>query len=221
MRTGRAANYDHRVPGLRGGPGQPSNRRGQGVPSSGARCSCDHVGVSDSGARVLSEGDWQVYRDLRLEALRESPDGFVASYDEESQYDEQFWRERMRRARRLIAERNGEAVGVVGLGIHDQDPEVGEIFGLWVAPGARGSRVAWGLVRAVAEQAFADGRRRLYFWVGSDNGPAVAFASTFGFRPTSERRLARAANEVDGADEVAMVLPLAPDPSSVMNPRLS
>lgn len=176
--------------------------------------------MSDSGARVLSEADWQVYRDLRLEALRESPDSFVASYDEESQYDEQLWREQLRRARRLLAERNGEAVGMVGLGIRDQDPEVGEILGLWVAPEARGSRVAWNLVRAAAEQAFADGRRRLYFWVGSDNGPAVAFASTFGFRPTSERRLARAANDVDGSEEVAMVLPLAADPSSVKNPRL-
>ena len=36
--------------------------------------------------------------------------------------------------------------------------------------------------------------------------------------PTSERRQARAANEVDGAEEAAMVLPLAADPSSVMNP---
>ncbi|HWM74940.1 MAG TPA: GNAT family N-acetyltransferase [Nocardioides sp.] len=176
--------------------------------------------MSDSGARVLSEADWQAYRDLRLEALRESPDSFAASYDEESQHDEQFWRERMRGARRLMAERNGEAVGLVGLGIHDQDPEIGEILGLWVAPEARRSRVAWDLLWAVAKQAYADGRRQLYFWVGSDNGPAVAFASTFGFRPTSERRLVPAASEVDGSDEVAMVLPLSADPTSVFNPRL-
>jgi ribosomal protein S18 acetylase RimI-like enzyme len=181
---------------------------------------CHDGGMSDSHARVLSESDWQVCRDLRLEALHESPDSFVASYDEESKYDEQTWRARMRGARWLVAERDGKRVGVVGLGLHDQDPEAGEIFGLWVEPQARGNRVAWGLVRDAAEQAFAEGRRRLYFWVGSDNGPAVAFASTFGFRPTSERRLALDANEVDGADEVAMVLPLAPDPSSVTNPLL-
>jgi ribosomal protein S18 acetylase RimI-like enzyme len=181
---------------------------------------CHHGGMSDTRTRLLSEADWQVYRDLRLEALRESPDSFVDSYDEEAQYDEQSWRQRLRRARWLLAERDGNAVGVAGLGAHDQDPETGEIFGLWVAPQSRGCRVAWSLVRAAAEQAMADGRRRLYFWVGSDNGPAVAFASTFGFRPTSERRLARAAHEADSAPEVAMVLSLAPDPSSVTNPQL-
>ncbi len=119
-----------------------------------------------------------------------------------------------------MAEREGTTAGLVGLGIHDKDPQDGEIFGLWVPPQARRSRVGWGLVRAAAEEAVAEGRRRLYFWVGSDNGPAVAFASAFGFRPTSERRLARAANEGNGAGEVAMVLPLAPDPTSVVNPQL-
>ena len=181
---------------------------------------CHHGGMSDSSARLLSEAEWRACRDLRLEALRESPESFVASYDEEFQYDEDSWRERMRHARWLIAERDGKAVGIVGLGGNDQDPQAGEIFGLWVPLQARRSRVGWDLVRASAEQAAADGSRQLYFWVGSNNGPAVAFASAFGFRPTSKRRLAGAANAVDGAEEVAMVLPLAPDPTSVVNPQL-
>jgi ribosomal protein S18 acetylase RimI-like enzyme len=176
--------------------------------------------MTDGRARVLSESEWPVCRDLRLEALRDAPDSFVASYDEELQYDEELWRERMRQERWLIAERDGKTVGVVGLGIYNQDPHDGEIFGLWVPPQARRSRVGWGLVRDAAEQAVADGRRRLFFWVGSDNGPAVAFASAFGFRPTSERRLAEASNDGDDAAEVAMVLSLEPDPTSVVNPRL-
>lgn len=175
--------------------------------------------MSDGVVRVLNEADWQLYRNLWLEALRESPDSFVTSYDDESQYDEQVWRERMRQELGLIAERNGQAVGVVGLRTRDQAPDAGEIHGLWVTPGKRGRRVASGLVQAAAEQAIAEGRKRLYFWVGSDNGPAVAFASTFGFRPTSERRLARPANEEDGPEEVAMVLPLVADPTAVKNPQ--
>ena len=195
-------------------------RRVRFSPSRVAGTVCHDGGVSETHTRVLNESDWQVCRDLRLEALRESPESFVASYDEESTYDEQSWRERIRGARWLMAERDGKRVGVVGLGLHEQEPEAAEIFGLWVDPRARGSRVAWGLVRDAAKQAFADGRRRLFFWVGSDNGPAVAFASAFGFRPTSERRRASDAPEGDTADEVAMVLSLAPDPSSVTNPAL-
>src|SRR5680860_657179 len=177
--------------------------------------------MADISARALNEDDWQVYRDLRLSGLQESPEAFVDSYDTESKYDEQFWRERLRGGRRFAAARNGQTVGLVGLGLHNDDPEVGEIFGLWVAPEARVTHVAWYLVGAAAKQAFEDGRKRLYFWVGSDNVPAIGFASNFGFRPTSERRPKRDSRDASDEDEVAMVMPLAADPSSVKNPFIS
>lgn len=174
----------------------------------------------DINVRVLGEADWQVYRDLRLEALRESPDAFVSSYDEESRYDDDHWQEQLRGNRLLIAERNGTPVGVMGLGVNAEDDEVGEVLGLWVDPQARRDRVAAGLVGAAVEQAVDQGRKRLYFWVGSDNGAAVAFASTIGFRPTSERRPAGAGDEAGADDEVAMMLALSADPGSVANPRI-
>jgi ribosomal protein S18 acetylase RimI-like enzyme len=176
--------------------------------------------VSDSRVRVLDEADWPLCRDLRLQALRQSPESFVANYEDEQQYDENAWRERMRVVRWLVSELDGKTAGLVGLVLHDEDPERGEIYGLWVAPEARGKRVARGLVQGAAEQARADARRRLYFWVGSDNGPAVAFASAFGFRPTSERRSVRTDDEGEGVPEIAMVLPLSPDPVSVANPYI-
>ena len=46
------------------------------------------------------------------------------------------------------------------------------------------------------------------YWVGTDNGRAVAFASGMGFRPTDFRRPMRVASEVDGDEEVAMILAL-------------
>ncbi|UMG92745.1 GNAT family N-acetyltransferase [Nocardioides sp. TF02-7] len=176
--------------------------------------------MSDTRVRVLDEADWPLCRDLRLAALRESPESFVASYEDEKQYDEQAWRERTRQGPWLAAERDGRTVGLVGLALHRDDPELGEIYGLWVRPDARGNRVARDLVQAASERARADERRRLYFWVGSDNGPAVAFASSFGFRPTSERRLVRTDGDGEGVPEIAMVLPLRSDPVSVANPYL-
>jgi hypothetical protein len=75
--------------------------------------------------------------------------------------------------------------------------------------------VAWKLVEAGAAQALADGQRRLGYWVGTDNGPAVAFASSFGFRPTGTRRPMRGKNQAEAAEEIVMVLPLDVDPGSV------
>jgi ribosomal protein S18 acetylase RimI-like enzyme len=107
-------------------------------------------------------------------------------------------------------------VGVVSLGQGDPDhPGTGELFGLWVAPEGRGTGVAWKLVEAGASQARADGRKGLGYWVGTDNGPAVAFASSFGFRPTGTRRPMRVTNGADGAEEIVMVLPLGVDPGTV------
>lgn len=175
--------------------------------------------MSEISVRALGEEDWQQYRDIRLAALQEAPDAFVATWAQEEAFDEQVWRGRMLRSRRLVAELNGSAVGVVSLGQAEEPyTHTGELFGLWVAPEARGTGVAWKLVEAGAEQARKEGHSYLGYWVGTDNGRAVAFASSFGFRPTDTRRPMRVTNEADGSEEMAMILPLGVDPGSTPGP---
>lgn len=167
--------------------------------------------MSEISVRLLDEEEWSEYREVRLRALSESPEAFVASHEEEEAFPEQAWRDRMTRSRRLLAERDGAVVGVTSMG-SERSPEegVGELFGLWVAPEQRGSGVARRLLEAAAAQARQDHLTHLVYWVGTDNGRAVAFASSFGFRPTDSRRPMRVHGEdVDeDAEEMAMVLPL-------------
>ena len=171
--------------------------------------------MSEITVRPLGEEDWKQYRDIRLTALRESPEAFAATLDEEEAFDEDFWRLRMKRSDRLVAERDTTPLGIVSVGASsDDNPHTTELFGLWVTPEARGRGVAPALVRAGATLARAQGQRQLAYWVGSDNGRAVAFASGFGFRPTAERRQMRVRSE-DDEDEVAMVLALGGDRGSV------
>ncbi|WP_270887285.1 GNAT family N-acetyltransferase [Pedococcus sp. 5OH_020] len=168
--------------------------------------------MSDISVRVLAEDEWEQYRAVRLSALEESPEAFAATVEEEQAYEEDFWRMRMRRSLRLVAEVDGRLVGVASVGQGPQDNErVAELFGLWVAPSARGTGVATELVRAGADAARGRGRSHLAYWVGTDNGRAVAFASGFGFRPTDTRRPMRVRREDDAEDEIAMVLPLGDD----------
>ncbi len=178
--------------------------------------------MADINARTLGEDEWELYRDVRLTALKDAPEAFVARYEDEASCDEKFWRERMVRSRRIVAERKGDTVGLVCLGLHNEDADVGEVFGLWTAPSARGDHIARQLVTTAAAQAADDGRKRLYFWAGTDNAPAIGFASSFGFRPTSERRPMRVADgsEAPDEDEVAMVLPLRADPTIAKNPYM-
>jgi predicted GNAT family acetyltransferase len=166
--------------------------------------------MGDIDVRVLSEDDWQAFRAVRLAALKESPEAFVASYDEEAGYDEARWRQRMLKSKRLLATVGDDVVGVASVGQSSEKPSAAELFGLWVTPVARGTGVATALVQAGADVALADGRSHLAYWVGTDNGRAVAFASGFGFRPGDSRRPVRVRNGSDD-EEIVMVIALGAD----------
>ncbi len=174
--------------------------------------------MSEITVRPLGEEDWRDYRAVRLEALRESPEAFVATVEEEEAFDESRWRERMQRSARIVAEINGAPVGVVSVGTAStkEDGTAGELFGLWVKPELRGKGVATRLVNDGASVARKRGQSHLYYWVGTDNGRAVAFASGIGFRPTDERRPMGVKSATDSDEEVAMVLPLGQDPGSAL-----
>ncbi|MBB2892921.1 GNAT family N-acetyltransferase [Flexivirga oryzae] len=172
--------------------------------------------MTDITVRALGEEEWQVYRDVRLAALRESPDAFAATAAQEEAFDEELWQARVKRSRRLVAQDGDQIVGVVSVGrVPEGDDKVSELFGLWVSPDLRGKGVAWKLVDAGVRQAREDRYGFVLYWVGTDNGRAVAFASSYGFRPTDGRRAMHNSTEDDPEDEMAMIYPLGDDPGAV------
>ena len=173
--------------------------------------------MTEITVRVLEESEWSVYRGVRLRALAESPGSFTATLAEEADREEQFWRDRMIRSHRLLAERGSLRLGIVSLGPYVQEPSAAEVFGLYVVAEARGTGVAWRLVEAAAALAIQKAYLQLYYWVGTDNGRAVGFAKNFGFRTTDYRRPARSSDPEPG-EEIAMVLWLEPDATSSPNP---
>jgi len=162
--------------------------------------------MSEVSVRALGGDDWPAYRDIRLAALRDAPDAFVSTYEQESAFDESLWRTRLARSARLLASLDGAAVGIVSVG--QAEPDVAELFGMWVVPNVRGVGVAWRLTQASSEHARGEGRRALQAWVSTDNGRAVAFFSSYGFRPTDNRRPMTTDADVE---EMAMTLPLGDD----------
>ncbi len=165
--------------------------------------------------RVLDEEDWQEYRAVRLSALQDSPDAFVHTYDEESSYDEEAWRDRMRRSHRLVATAGNATQGTVSVGPLADEPKAADLFGLWVAPEARHTGAAWRLVEAAAKLAADEGYTQLYYWVSTENGRGIGFATNFGFRLTSRRRPTRVHNPEYGDQEIAFVYSLEGDPAAV------
>lgn len=167
--------------------------------------------MTDITVRELAADEWEIFKTLRLRALQEDPEAFVASYEEESQHSDEEWQERMSHATRIGAQQGSEWVALASVGDEDtrDDDDLGEVYGIWVTPSLRGEGVA----RRLMEHAELVGRNAGYshlaYWVNTDNGRAVAFASSIGYRPTEGRRDV----VVEGQPEVeaAFMIPLGSD----------
>jgi len=143
------------------------------------------------------------------------PQAFVATYAEEATQPEQYWRNCIMRAHRLLAERDGATVGVASVEMIEGAPHSADFRDLWVTPEARNTGVASRLVQAAADRATRDGCTKLCYWVSTENGRAIGFALNAGFRVTSQRRTTRTNNREFDDQEIALVLSLAHDPAAV------
>ena len=47
--------------------------------------------MTDITVRELAADEWEIFKTLRLRALQEDPEAFVASYEEESQHSDEEW----------------------------------------------------------------------------------------------------------------------------------
>lgn len=174
--------------------------------------------------RLLTQDDWALYRDIRLQSLEESPAAFAATHAEESARPDAYWRERMLTADRLLAFVDGKPAGVVSLHHGDPAESTGEVLGLWVQPAVRNTGVAWQLLDAAVTRAATLGLHKVSYWVSTENGRGLGFATNYGFRPTSGRRTVEASHEEFGDQEIALVMPLFPDSTLSPNttaPRLT
>ncbi|MCW2726715.1 MAG: family N-acetyltransferase [Frankiales bacterium] len=137
--------------------------------------------------RVVGPEDWAVWRELRLEALQDTPIGFLETYDRAARLDESGWRARLARgAYCVVAEQDAEPVGM-SLGFLDEgQPTVGAVF---IRPQARGRArgVLAAMVDRVADWAQrVHGAHELALWVHEDNARAQAAYERLGFVATGE-----------------------------------
>ena len=75
--------------------------------------------------RQMSEDDWEIFRSIRLEALKEHPCLFLKSYDKEKTQEEEYWRNYLRgeRGAVFVLEDNGIPIGLTGAFRYSGIPE--------------------------------------------------------------------------------------------------
>jgi len=137
----------------------------------------------------LAGDQWARARDIRLRALRDAPDAYWATADDEAALSPAQWRARLARmdAVTFMAIVDGTDAGLaVGAPHHDVPGDAG-LYAMWVAPDVRGHGVGDALVSAVIAWARAAGHARLRLEVADDNAHAVRLYERAGFGATGAR----------------------------------
>jgi len=165
--------------------------------------------------RRLAEADAADYRALRLRALREHPDAFTSSFEEDELKPIEWARQRLVERPEAphdfvlgaFAER--VLVGILGLSVEPRRKvrHIGEVFGMYVAPEYAGRGVGQLLLDACIGRAREAGLEQLRLTVTESNARAKALYERAGFRAFG---LERNAVKVDGRyfDKCHMALAL-------------
>ena len=133
--------------------------------------------------RRLQPDDWQVFRDIRLAALADSPSAFASTLAREQAFTEADWRWRLLNGCSVVATNgaSGEPLGLAGGYLHEGVPE---LIAMWVHPAQRGTGAADAMVEAVAAWAREQDADRLRLWVVEGNDRAERVYRRLGFAHT-------------------------------------
>lgn len=160
----------------------------------------------------LTSADVERFRVLRIEGLRNDPDGFRYSVAEDEAIGNDMWAARLTSGFVVAAERdNDQLIGVGGFSrvSGDKLEHKGLIWGMYVRSEARGTGAADAIMRALIDHARTQ-VRQLQLTVLSDNARARAFYERHGFVTyATEPQAVRQGNEY--RDETSMWLLLAED----------
>jgi GNAT superfamily N-acetyltransferase len=128
----------------------------------------------------LEADDWRTARDLRLQALSDSPFAFLGDSSVEGEYDEKDWRADLEINIWFLARLDSRAVGIARLNRTEQDDGM-HLEALWVAPEVRRRGVGEILVSAVESTATTLEAPLLHLWVFAEHRTAHEFLHRLGY----------------------------------------
>jgi ribosomal protein S18 acetylase RimI-like enzyme len=136
--------------------------------------------------QLLAPDNWQVLRDTRLAALRDSPHAFMSTHAEESAWQEAQWRQAFDASTWIVAREDDQVIGLARSVSEPGRPWARHVESIWVAPTHRRRGVfrdlLWALARIEGDRGVTD----LQLWVLEDNDEAQRAYEALGFVPTGE-----------------------------------
>jgi len=140
--------------------------------------------------RRVRANEWEALRELRLQALGTDPDAFGDTMERASADDDEAWRRRADRPDGVtfvaVAD-DGRFLGMAGGGPAPDRPDAAGVYGMWVAPEARGRGLGAALLAAVEGWARETGYVLIGLGVTTTNEPAIRLYASRGYADIGER----------------------------------
>jgi GNAT superfamily N-acetyltransferase len=137
--------------------------------------------------RSLQPHEWRLYRELRLEALRESPNAFGSTLAREEAFPDHEWITRLAagaaspRDLPLVAEASGRAVGLAWARIDASDSRTATLYQVWVHPKYRRRGIGHRMIAFAVAWAREAGATTMALTVACGPDSAMDFYRRCGF----------------------------------------
>ena len=101
--------------------------------------------------RRIQAGEVDLYKQIRLAALKEAPYAFGSTYDSALERSDESWRAQVESSAQgsdratFIAFSDNVPIGIAALYRDKEKRDTGELLQVWVGPEFRGTRVIWDL----------------------------------------------------------------------------
>lgn len=158
--------------------------------------------ISSPSIRTFAPDEWRTYRDLRLRALADSPDAFGGTFDQEKDRPGTEWSSRLasgvesHKDLPLLAEVGREPIGLAWGRIESSNPNVANLYQMWIASNYRGRGAGQMLLEAVITWAKSVNMCYLALSVTCGDTPAMRLYARAGFKPVGEPEPLRAGSEL-------------------------
>jgi ribosomal protein S18 acetylase RimI-like enzyme len=137
--------------------------------------------------RRIQIGEGDLFKQIRLTSLRESPAAFVSTYESAVNRTSNSWSQQADSTAQgsdratFIAFSGDSPIGIAALYRDKETIDIGEVFQVWVSPEYRSKGVAVDIMDAVFRWAGENGFRAIRATITKGNERALRFYRKYGF----------------------------------------
>lgn len=142
--------------------------------------------------RRIRKGESDLFKQIRLTALKDAPYAFPSTYDSAIQRSAESWREQADRSAlgsdraTFIAFSDDVPIGIAALYRIEDKIDSGELLQVWISPEYRGTKVTWDLMDTIFNWAGENNFRNVIAGVTKANSRALKFYAKYGFSTGEE-----------------------------------